>query len=193
MERVEAALGAGGAVVCGELVGRLRDRDKAVVERAARTLKKIAEADAGALYAWRKTLLKEAFRAVDVRVQWNLSIVVGRLPLKGADKALAVELMFERLRDVSGLNRTMAMQALMDLSEQDAALRARVMPIVVEALEGGTPANAGSGAEVVGCEAREVKEAGWCEWLTFTTALLDRPMLGHFFDQGDLLFAGPFL
>ena len=139
-ERVEAALGAGGAVVCEELVRRLRDGDKAVVERTARTLKKIAEADAGVLYAWRKALLKEAFRAVDVRVQWNLSIVLGRLPLQGADKALAVELMFERLRDVSGLNRTMAMQALMDLSGQDAALRARVMPIVVEALEGGTPA-----------------------------------------------------
>jgi hypothetical protein len=75
-----------------------------------------------------------------VRVQWNLSIVVGRLPLKGADKALAVELMFERLRDKSGLNRTMAMQALMDLSEDDAGLRARVMPVVRESLEGGTPA-----------------------------------------------------
>ncbi len=140
MEMVEAAFGADGDAVCGELVGRLRDGDKAVVERAARTLKKIAEADAGALFAWRKALLKEAFRAVDVRVQWNLSIVLGRLPLKGADKALAVEWMFERLRDGSGLNRTMAMQALMDLSEQDAALRARVMPVVREFVENGTPA-----------------------------------------------------
>ena len=77
-----------------------------------------------------------ALRATDVRVQWNLSIVLGRLPLKGRDKAVVVDLMFERLRDKSGLNRTVAMQALMDLSEKDAALRARVMPIVREALEG---------------------------------------------------------
>jgi hypothetical protein len=126
--------------VSGELVGLLRDGDKRVVERAARTLKKISERDAGALFGWRKALIKEAFRAVDVRVQWNLSIVLGRLPLKGADKALAVELMFERLRDGSGLNRTMAMQALMDLSDGDEKLRARVLPIVREALEGGTPA-----------------------------------------------------
>jgi len=139
-ELTEVAFGRDGAVVCEGLVRRLRDGDKAVVERAARTLKKIAEADRGALYAWRKTLLQEAFRAVDVRVQWNLSIVLGRLPLKGADKALAVELMFERLRDRSGLNRTMAMQALMDLSEEDAKLRARVLPVVREALEGGTAA-----------------------------------------------------
>jgi len=103
MEMVDAALGAGGEAVCARLVGLLRDKDKAAVEQAARTLKKISEADAGAL-------------------------------------ALAVELMFERLRDKSGLNRTMAMQALVDLSEDDAKLRARVMPIVREFLENGTPA-----------------------------------------------------
>jgi len=139
-EMVDAAFGPRGASVCGELVRRLGNKDKLVAERAARTLKKISEADASALYAWRKALLAEAFRAVDVRVQWNLSIVLGRLPLKGQDKAVVVDLMFERLRDKSGLNRTLAMQALMDLSEKDAALRARVMPIVREALEGGTPA-----------------------------------------------------
>ena len=139
-EMVSAAFGPDGAEVCGDLVMRLGHKDKLVAERAARTLKKISEADAGALYAWRKALLAEAFRATDVRVQWNLSIVLGRLPLKGQDKALVVDLMFERLRDKSGLNRTLAMQALMDLSEKDAALRARVVPIVREALEGGTPA-----------------------------------------------------
>jgi hypothetical protein len=122
------------------LVGLLRDGDRGVVERTARTLKKIAERDGAALFAWRKRLLAEAFRAVDVRVQWNLTIVLGKMPLTGADKALAVELMFERLRDKSGLNRTMALQALMDLSENDPALRARVMPVVRESLEGGTPA-----------------------------------------------------
>ncbi len=139
-ERVAEAFGADAVAVRAKLVRLLRDQDRAVVERAARTLKKIAERDVTALYAWRKKLLDEAFRAADVRVQWNLSIVIGKLPLKGADKALAVELMFERLRDKSGLNRTMAMQALMDLSENDATLRARVVPIVIESLESGTPA-----------------------------------------------------
>ena len=139
-QKVTAAFGSSGADVCEVLVRALRDADKAAAECAARTLKKISEADAGALYAWRKKLLAEAHRATDVRVQWNLSIVLGRLPLKGADKALAVELMFERLGDASGLNRTLAMQALMDLSATDAALRARVLPIVREAMEHGTPA-----------------------------------------------------
>jgi hypothetical protein len=140
MDMVEAALETGGEAVCTQLVALLREKDKPTVERAARTLKKISEANAATLFPWRKALLEEAFRAGDVRVQWNLTIVLGRLPLKGRDKALAVDLMFERLQDNSGLNRTMAMQALMDLSEDDAKLRARIMPIVREFLENGTPA-----------------------------------------------------
>ena len=157
-EMVEAAFGVDAAGVCADLVRLLRDKDKAVVERAARTLKKIAERNGAALYAWRKELLQEAFRAVDVRVQWNLTIVLGKLPLKGADKALAVELMFERLWDKSGLNRTMAMQALMDLSEGDAALRERVIPIVVEALEGGTPAMRARARKLIGLTAAQGKK-----------------------------------
>jgi hypothetical protein len=137
---VDAAFGHDGVAVCSDLVRRLQDGDKAVAERAARTLKKISEIDANVLFSWRKKLLAAAFEARDVRVQWNLSIVLGRLPLKGPDKDLAVELMFERLRDKSGLNRTMAMQALMDLSAEDAALRGRVMPVVLEFVEHGTPA-----------------------------------------------------
>jgi len=140
MEKVEAALGDGGDAVCAELVEQLRHRDKAVAERAARTLKKISEVDGAALFRWRKALLDEAFRALDVRVQWNLSLVLGRLPLRGREKALAVDLMFERLRDPSGLNRTFALQALMDMSAEDVALRRRVRPIVEEFLENGTPA-----------------------------------------------------
>ena len=131
---------AGGEAVCAELVGRLRSGDKAVVERAARTLKKISEADGAALFPWYKALIDDAFRATDVRVQWNLTLVLGRLPLRGRDKAVVVDLMFERLRDKSGLNRTCALQALMDLSVNDVALRRRVRPILDEFVENGTPA-----------------------------------------------------
>jgi hypothetical protein len=140
MEMTEAAFGPEGEKVRAELVELLRDKDKAVVERAARTLKKIAERDGTALFAWRKRLLQEAFRASDVRVQWNLTIVLGKLPLKGRDRALAIDLMFERLREEGGLNRTFALQALVDLSEGDVALRSRLAPIVREFLEQGTPA-----------------------------------------------------
>jgi hypothetical protein len=123
-----------------DLIRTLRLGDKASAERAARALKHISEADPTALYAWRRKLLQIAFAVQDVRVQWNLTIVIGRLPLRGADKGVAIDLMFERMRHPSGLNRTFALQALFDLSANDAQLRTRVLPLVHEALESGTPA-----------------------------------------------------
>jgi hypothetical protein len=48
--------------------------------------------------------------------------------------------MFECLRDKSGLNRTFAIQALMDLSVEDSELRARVIPLLREFLKNGPPA-----------------------------------------------------
>src|ERR1700733_5086637 len=137
---VAAALSDNGKAVRVALIHALTSNDKRKAEQAARSLKKIAEANRAALYPLRKQIFREALRAQDVRVQWNLTIVIGRLPLKGSDKAFAVDLMFERLSDASGLNRTLALQALMDLSEDDAALRARVLPLVRKALEDGTPA-----------------------------------------------------
>ena len=137
---VAAAFAENGKAVRTALIDALASADKRKAEQAARTLKKIAEADRAVLYALRKQLFREALRAQDVRVQWNLTIVIGRLPLKGSDKAFAVDLMFERLSDASGLNRTFALQALMDLSEDDTALRARVLPLLRKALVDGTPA-----------------------------------------------------
>jgi hypothetical protein len=122
------------------LIRTLRTGHKPSAERAARALKHISEADPTCLYAWRRKLLQAAFDAQDVRVQWNLTIVIGRLPLRGADKGVAIDLMFERLRDPSGLNRTFALQALFDLSENDPELRNRILPLLREALESGTPA-----------------------------------------------------
>ena len=139
-ELVAAALAPGGEAISRTLLESLSSPHKPTAERAARTLKKISEADRAILYPLRKPLLKAAFAAQDVRVQWNLTIVIGRLPLTGRDRAIAIDLMYERLTDKSGLNRTFAMQALMDLSESDPALRTRILPILREALERGTPA-----------------------------------------------------
>jgi len=139
-ELVAAALAPGGEAISRTLLESLSSPNKPAAERAARTLKKIAESDRAILYPLRKQLLKAAFAAQDIRVQWNLTIVIGRLPLTGRDRAIAIELMYERLTDKSGLNRTFAMQALVDLSETDPALRARILPMVREALEHGTPA-----------------------------------------------------
>jgi hypothetical protein len=135
-----AAFAEDGAPVRRALVLALDSPDKVEAESAARTLKKIAEADRDILLPLAPAILKAARRATDVRVQWNLTIVLGRMPLKGRTRSLAIDLLFDRLEDPSGLNRTFALQALIDLSANDRPLRQTLLPVIDNFAAHGTPA-----------------------------------------------------
>ena len=130
----------GAEEVCVVMVRALGGGDRVAAERAARGLKKVAEADRAALYGLRKELFGAARRAEDVRVRWNLVVVLGQLPLKGRERASVVDWLLERLGDESGLTRTFCMQALWDLSDNDAGLRQRVTAIAKRFSETGTSA-----------------------------------------------------
>lgn len=129
--------------VCRKMVRDLGG-DRATSERAARGLKKVAEArgEAGSAALWgaRKELFRQAVRAEDMRVRWNLVIVLGKLHWRRREKAAVVDWLFERLGDQSVLTRTFAMQALWDLSAGDPALRGRVMEVASRFAESGSPA-----------------------------------------------------
>ena len=140
VEMVKAALGMGGEEVCQEMLADVRGGNRVAAERGARGLKKVAETRRGALYFLRKELFRAAMEAEDVRVRWNLVIALGRLPLKGQERAAVVDWLFERLGDVSGLTRTFALQALWDLSDGDAGMRRRVMGVVRQFAQTGTAA-----------------------------------------------------
>ena len=124
------------------LVGELRDGSAAEALRAARGLKKIAETEPGLLAGYEKALLKAALRMDEAGLQtrWQLTIVLGKLTLKGRDRLAAVDWLWERLRDESALERTFAMQALFELSGGDRELRGRVMVVVREFAATGTAA-----------------------------------------------------
>ena len=64
----------------------------------------------------------------------------GTLPLRGRERAAVVDWLFERLGDDAGLVRTMALQALFDLSASDTQLRNRVLPFPERLMEMGTAA-----------------------------------------------------
>lgn len=127
-------------VVLAELVAAVQDKRAVVAIRAANALKKVQEGKPDLLVPFTKKILHSALECEELRARWNLTRVVGLLPLRGRDRALGIELMFEALRSESGFLRTFAMQGLVDFSVEDAALRARVRPIVEEFTENGTAA-----------------------------------------------------
>ena len=122
------------------LISDLGSSEAEVAEPASRALRVRAERDPGSLSSFRKNILNLAIAASDLRVRWNLILVLGRLPLTPGQRALAVDWLFERLGDASSFTRTFTLQALFDLSSADSSLRARLLPIAQEFTATGTAA-----------------------------------------------------
>jgi hypothetical protein len=123
-----------------ELVAALKDDRAAVVSRAANALKKVQQMRPEALQPHAKRILRAAMASQELRARWNLTVAVGGLELRGRDRALAVELMFDALRSESAFLRTFAMQGLWELAKGDSALMQRVRPMVQEFATTGTAA-----------------------------------------------------
>lgn len=129
-----------GETDAAELVNALLDPEPWVAIRAANALKKVQEARPDLVAPFSRKIVQAAAACTELRASWNIANVVSNLPLKGAQRELAIDLMFEALRSPSGILRTIAMQGLFNFSAEDAALRRRVRPIVEELAANGTAA-----------------------------------------------------
>ncbi len=118
-----------------ELISAVQDKRNVVTTRAANALRKVQTAKPELLLPHAAALLRAAGKCVDTRTRWNLTNVVGSLPLQGKQKALAVDLLFEALRGESGFLRTFALTGLVHFAGDDADLLRRVRPILLQAIE----------------------------------------------------------
>ena len=117
-----------------ELIDALDDKRIVVSHRASNALKKIQRGNPSLVAPFAKQLLRKAVETEHMHTRWSLTIIVGELPLRGRDKALAVDLTFDALSSRSALQRVFALQALANYAQNDAALRKRVQPILQQAL-----------------------------------------------------------
>lgn len=118
-----------------QLVEAASDSRAVVSIRAANALKKVQEAKPDLLAAHAGKIIRCALGCEELRTRWNLTLVVGELQLKGRDRQLATELMFEALGSDSGFLRTFAMTGLVNLAQGDEKLKARVREVVQRGLE----------------------------------------------------------
>jgi hypothetical protein len=117
-----------------QLVAALDDERIVVPHRAANALKKIQRSKPELLHPFSKEILRHALETEHLHTRWNLLIIVGELPLRGRDKSLAIDLMFEALASRSIFERVFALQALANYADNDGELRGRVRPILEKAL-----------------------------------------------------------
>lgn len=125
------------------------DDDPLVRMRAADVAEKVTARRPELLRPHARRLLELA--GIDQQeVRWHVAQMLPRVPLTTAQRRRAIAILEGYLDDRSSIVRTWAMDALARLSAADPALRARVVPLVRELTESGTPAMRARGRRLLG-------------------------------------------
>jgi HEAT repeat protein len=117
--------------------------------RAADAIEKITLPRPDLLKPFKKKLFEIAGSADQQEVRWHMALLLPRLELNPRERALALDILFDYLRDRSSIVKTFAMQALADLATQDAALKSKILPLLEELTEVGTPAMRARGRKIL--------------------------------------------
>jgi hypothetical protein len=75
--------------------------------------------------------------------------MIPRLELNARERLVAVDILFDYLRDRSSIVKTFAMQGLADLAVKDPLLRRKLLPLLQELTEIGTPAMRARGRKLL--------------------------------------------
>lgn len=75
--------------------------------------------------------------------------MIPRLELSARERLVAVDILFDYLRDRSSIVKTFAMQGLADLVVKDPSLRKKLLPLLQELTEIGTPAMRARGRKLL--------------------------------------------
>jgi hypothetical protein len=127
-----------------ELIECLWDQDPGVVSRAADALEKAShrrpELLAPQLAPWKTALLGLLAEATEIKLRWNLALLVPRLTLTKTEIRRAAGALQTYLEDRSSIVKTCAMQGLARLTRQDPSLLPEVLDLVRILARSGTPA-----------------------------------------------------
>jgi hypothetical protein len=127
----------------------LASDDPVVRLRAADAVEKITVRRPELLRRFKRRLLAVAGSADQQEVRWHAALMIPRLELTAKERAVAVDILFDYLRDRSSIVKTFAMQGLSDLASNDSALRAKILPLLEELTEIGTPAMRARGRKIL--------------------------------------------
>ena len=123
-----------------ELIECLWSDDPIVRMRAADAAEKASAVQPELLKPYKTELLGLLVEAEQIELRWHLAQMIPRLPLEKEEMRRAVDTLQLYLEDRSSIVRTLALQALADLSRSDRELQLRVREILKESGVRGTAA-----------------------------------------------------
>jgi hypothetical protein len=125
------------------------DSDAVLNMRAADAIEKISRTRRDLLEPHKLGLLGIAGGNDQIDVRWHMAQILPRLALTARERAVALDILFDYLRDRSSIVKTHAMQALADFAANDRNLRAKVLPLLEELTQIGTPAMRARGRKLL--------------------------------------------
>jgi hypothetical protein len=123
--------------------------DAIVRMRAADVAEKVTARRPDLLQPHKKNLFTIAGGSDQQEVRWHAALMIPRLKLTSKERAVAVNILFDYLRDRSSIVKTFAMQGLATLASTDPQLRGKVLPLLRELAEVGTPAMRARGRKLL--------------------------------------------
>jgi hypothetical protein len=123
-----------------ELIQCLWSDDAIVRMRAADATEKVSAIKPELLPPYKAELLGLLAETDQIELRWHLAQMVPRLPVTKAERERAAQTLQIYLEGRSSIVRTFALQALADLSRNDAGLRSRVRETLEESTVTGTAA-----------------------------------------------------
>jgi hypothetical protein len=132
-----------------QLFAGLRNRDRLVRMRAADAIEKITLRNPALLRPYKLQLLELVGRTDEQELRWHVAQLLPRLELSEAQRAVALDILFDYLRDSSSIVKTFAMQAIADLVRGNDMLAVKILPMIRELTEIGTPAMRARGRKIL--------------------------------------------
>jgi hypothetical protein len=119
--------------------GMLHD-NPVVRMRSADAVEKITREHPEYLKPYKAQLIQHVAAIEQQEVRWHVAQILPRLDLSDKERSRVAEILMSYLHDESKIVKTMSMQALAELAEQDAGLLPQVMELLKELVETGSPA-----------------------------------------------------
>lgn len=123
--------------------------DPLIRMRAADAVEKVTAQRPELLQPFKRRLLAIAGSSDQQEIRWHAALMLPRLALLRKERAVALDILFDYLRDKSSIVKTFAMQAIWDLTAADPKLKAQIIPLIEELTLVGTAAMRARGRKLL--------------------------------------------
>ena len=132
-----------------DLFAGLSSDDPVIRMRCADAVEKITAQRPDLLRPFKGKLLAIAGSSSQPEVRWHAALILPRLALTSKERTVALDILFDYLRDKSSIVKTFVMQAIWDLAASDPELKAQIIPLIEELTLVGTAAMRARGRKLL--------------------------------------------